>query len=82
MALLPLTRQMLANLERFGAREAWTGPVARGDYSTVTQHRRALTEWPPEYLQAYAALARLSARLLVLNPKRTLRELDRVLPKH
>jgi predicted short-subunit dehydrogenase-like oxidoreductase (DUF2520 family) len=82
MALLPLTRQMLANLERFGAREAWTGPVARGDYSTVTRHRRALSGWPPEYLQAYAALARLSARLLVLNPKRTLRKLDRVLPKY
>jgi predicted short-subunit dehydrogenase-like oxidoreductase (DUF2520 family) len=81
MALLLLTRQMLGNFERFGAREAWTGPISRGDFSTVTRHRRALAGWPPEYLQAYSALARLSARLLDLHPKRTLRQLDRVLPK-
>jgi predicted short-subunit dehydrogenase-like oxidoreductase (DUF2520 family) len=82
LALLPLIRQMLANFERFGAREAWTGPISRGDFSTVARHRRALTNFPPEYLQAYAALARLAARVLDSHPKRTLRKLDRVLPKH
>lgn len=81
MALLRLTRQMLGNFERFGAREAWTGPISRGDFSTVTRHRGALSQLPPEYLQAYTALARLSARVLDTHPQRTLQELKRVLPK-
>jgi predicted short-subunit dehydrogenase-like oxidoreductase (DUF2520 family) len=81
MALLRLTRQMLENFEKFGAREVWTGPISRGDFSTVARHRRALSDWPPEYLQAYAALARLSARVLDSHPERTLRRINRVLPK-
>lgn len=81
MALLPLLRQTLANYERFGARDAWTGPIARGDFSTVARHGAALAEWPGEFLQSYAALARLSARVLAPHPERTLRELHRVLPK-
>ncbi|MGH9864010.1 MAG: Rossmann-like and DUF2520 domain-containing protein [Candidatus Acidiferrales bacterium] len=80
-ALLPLIRQTLANYERFGARKAWTGPVARGDFSTVGRHRIALAEWPEEFSQSYAALARLSARVLAPDAKRKLRQLDRVLPK-
>lgn len=79
--LLPLVRQTLANYERFGARKSWTGPVARGDFSTVARHRAALAEWPEEFSQSYAALARLSARVLDAHPERKLNELDRVLPK-
>ncbi|HEV2490555.1 MAG TPA: Rossmann-like and DUF2520 domain-containing protein [Candidatus Acidoferrales bacterium] len=82
LALLPLIRQMIANFERFGAREAWTGPISRSDFSTVARHRKALAGWPPEYLRAYAALARLSALVLDTHPKRTLKQLDRVLPRH
>lgn len=78
-ALMPLIRQTLANYERFGARKAWTGPVARGDFSTVARHRVALAEWPEEFSQSYAALARLSARVLASDAKRKLRQLDRVL---
>ena len=80
-ALLPLIRQTLANYERFGARKAWTGPVARGDYSTVARHRLALAKWPGEFSDSYAALARLSARVLAADAKQKLRQLDRVLPK-
>ncbi len=81
MALLPLVRQTLANFERFGAKESWTGPVARGDFSTVARHRAALAGRPVEIQQAYSALARLSARLLAAHPEKTLRRLDRVLSK-
>lgn len=81
LALLPLIRQTLANYERFGAQEAWTGPVARGDFSTVARHRLALAEWPREFSDSYAAMARLSARVLASDAKRKLRQLDRVLPK-
>ncbi len=81
MALLPLIRQTIANFERFGAKESWTGPVARGDFSTVARHAAALSAKPAEIQQAYAALARLSARLLANDPRETLRRLDRVLSK-
>ncbi|HVB36281.1 MAG TPA: Rossmann-like and DUF2520 domain-containing protein [Candidatus Acidoferrales bacterium] len=81
LALLPLIRQTLANYEHLGARKSWTGPVARGDYSTVARHRAALASWPEEFPRAYAALARLSARVLASDAKRKLRQLDRVLPK-
>ena len=80
MALLRLTRQMLGNYERFGAKEAWTGPLSRGDFSTLARHWRALSKWPPEYSQAYAALARLSARVLASHPDRTLRRINQILP--
>jgi predicted short-subunit dehydrogenase-like oxidoreductase (DUF2520 family) len=81
LALLPLIRQTLANYERFGARKAWTGPVARGDFSTVARHRAALAEWPEEFFHSYAAMARLSARVLASDAKQKLQQLDRVLPK-
>ena|SRR5487761_56339 len=81
LALLPLIRQTLANYERFGGQKAWTGPVARGDYSTVARHRLALAKWPREFADSYAALARLSARVLASEAERKLRQLDRVLPK-
>lgn len=80
-ALVPLIRQTLANFERFGVREAWTGPIARRDFSTVARHEKALAAWPREVRDAYAVLARLSARLLATHPGKTLRELDRILPR-
>ena len=63
-ALLSLSRQMLDNFERMGPRAAWTGPMPRGDYSTVERHARALAKFPPEYLEAYSAVSRLSAVVL------------------
>jgi predicted short-subunit dehydrogenase-like oxidoreductase (DUF2520 family) len=81
MALVPLIRQTLANFERFGAREAWTGPIARGDFSTVSLHKRALATWPREIQDAYAALARLSVRLLAAHPEKTLQQLDSIFSK-
>lgn len=64
-ALLPLTRQTLANFERFGAPASWTGPLARGDFAIVRKHGAALRRFPREYRDAYAALSRLA--LLVLS---------------
>ena len=63
-ALLPLTRQVLENLERVGPRAAWTGPLARGDYSVIAMHEDALQGLPVEYLDAYRAVNRLAARVL------------------
>jgi predicted short-subunit dehydrogenase-like oxidoreductase (DUF2520 family) len=77
--LLPLIRQMLDNLERLGPQAAWTGPIARGDYATVAEHRKALRRDPREFQQAYAALAFLAARVLSKTPAATLVRLRRAL---
>jgi len=74
-----LMRQMLDNFERVGPRASWTGPIARGDYSIVAAHARALRTHPREFRQAYAALALLSGRVLASNPKAAIRSLRRAL---
>jgi predicted short-subunit dehydrogenase-like oxidoreductase (DUF2520 family) len=74
-AVLPLTRQMLDNFERFGPQAAWTGPIARGDYAVVHAHGKALRPYPREFQQAYAALALLAGRVLAKDSKRTITKL-------
>jgi len=70
-ALLPLIRQMLVNFERLGPRLAWTGPLSRGDYSTITRHARVFRTLPQEYGDAYAALSLLGGRVLSANSAET-----------
>jgi predicted short-subunit dehydrogenase-like oxidoreductase (DUF2520 family) len=77
-ALLPLTRQVLENLERLGPQPAWTGPLARGDFGVIEAHENSLGGWPAEYLAAYRALNRLAARLLSRHPEGAQAELDRI----
>ena len=77
--LLPLMRQMLDNFEKHGPRAAWTGPASRGDYATLKKHQEALRRHPREFGDSYAALLRLSARVLAKNPAATLKKLDRAL---
>jgi len=78
-ALLPLVRQTLDNFERLGPGPAWTGPVSRGDYRTVARHVAALRSFPREYGEAYAALTRLAARVLLPAGSATIRRLNRIL---
>jgi predicted short-subunit dehydrogenase-like oxidoreductase (DUF2520 family) len=78
-ALLPLTRQTLANFERLGAPASWTGPLARGDFATVIKHAAALRRFPREYSDAYAALSRLALRVLGKGNLTTRRRLERSL---
>jgi predicted short-subunit dehydrogenase-like oxidoreductase (DUF2520 family) len=59
-ALWPLVRATLDNVEALGARDALTGPVARGDADTVARHLVAL---PADERSAYRALAREALRL-------------------
>jgi predicted short-subunit dehydrogenase-like oxidoreductase (DUF2520 family) len=63
-ALLQLTRQVLENFERLGARAAWTGPLARGDHGVVAAHLAALQRFPREFTAAYAALNDLATLVL------------------
>jgi predicted short-subunit dehydrogenase-like oxidoreductase (DUF2520 family) len=74
-ALLPLIRQMLDNYESLGPHAAWTGPLSRGDYATISKHVRALRRFPREFHDAYTALALLSARVLSKQPAVTSKKL-------
>jgi predicted short-subunit dehydrogenase-like oxidoreductase (DUF2520 family) len=77
-ALLPLTRQTLDNFERVGPLAAWTGPLARGDFSTIERHVEALADFEPDYLEAYQTLSRLAAEVLAAQPVAMLKQLDRI----
>lgn len=60
-ALDPLMRRVIENGFQL------TGPIERGDWETVERHRTAIAEHAPELLEAYDALARLTARDTVLQ---------------
>ena len=77
--LIPLTRQMLDNVERIGPRAAWTGPISRGDFAIVARHAEALRRYPREFQEAYAALALLAGRVLAKKPGATLAQIRRAL---
>ncbi len=74
--LLRMARETLDNLEALGPRATWTGPVSRGDYSTVAKHFAALDQFPEEFGEAHAALLRLSARVIARNPAAVLKRLQ------
>jgi len=60
-ALDPLMRRVIENGFQL------TGPIERGDWDTVERHRAAIAEHAPELLDAYDALARLTASTTVLQ---------------
>lgn len=55
-ALDPLMRRVIENGFQL------TGPIQRGDWETVERHRAAIAATAPELLEAYDALAALTAR--------------------
>lgn len=59
-ALLPLAAGTLHNVAQQGTAAALTGPIVRGDASTVAQHLKAL---PEELLAVYQALGRKTLQL-------------------
>jgi predicted short-subunit dehydrogenase-like oxidoreductase (DUF2520 family) len=59
--LLPLVRATVENWSRLGA-EALTGPIARGDETTIGAHRQALLERTPDLVELYDTLAEATRR--------------------
>lgn len=55
-ALEPLMRRVVDNGFQL------TGPIERGDWTTVERHRQAIAREAPHLLEAYDVLARLTAR--------------------
>jgi predicted short-subunit dehydrogenase-like oxidoreductase (DUF2520 family) len=62
-AVLPLIRGTLANIDGLGVPGALTGPIARGDVTTVAGHLAALRSRAPELLELYAVLAQATVPL-------------------
>lgn len=56
--LFPLIKGTLSNVEKIGIPEALTGPIARGDVNTVTDHLMGMTEKTPELVPLYKTIGR------------------------
>lgn len=64
-ALLPLFKGTAANLERTASpRTVLTGPIARGDATTVAKHLAVL---PPELVETYCSLGLATTELALAN---------------
>jgi predicted short-subunit dehydrogenase-like oxidoreductase (DUF2520 family) len=58
--LVPLARAALENWAADGAEQALTGPVARGDETTIARQREAIEQRAPDLLDAFDALVAAS----------------------
>ena len=58
MAVLPLIRGTLHNIETLGIPGALTGPIMRGDSETVSDHLAAMQKRSPTLIPLYKQLAR------------------------
>lgn len=59
-ALLPLLQGTLNNLQNVGLPHALTGPIARGDMSTVEKHLKAIKNFAPQLLTLYKELGKFT----------------------
>ena len=66
-ALVPLVRATMEQWASLGARSALTGPIARGDESTVARQRDAVEQVAPDLLPLWDALAD-ATRALAASP--------------
>ena len=62
-ALIPLLKSVVHNLEQLGLPGALTGPVERGDVSSVERHLKTLEARAPELLALYRLVGRDVLRL-------------------
>ena len=68
-ALIPLLSSVVQNLATLGLPGALTGPVERGDVSSVEQHLRTLETKAPEMLDLYRLVGRDVLRLARMKSK-------------
>ncbi|MBI4508700.1 MAG: DUF2520 domain-containing protein [Deltaproteobacteria bacterium] len=62
-ALMPLVKATVDNVERVGVPRALTGPIARGDASTVRRHLQAISEHAAAHLPLYVAASTQAVKL-------------------
>lgn len=75
-ALLPLLRGTLANLEKTTPAQALTGPISRGDASTLSTHLSCLAEHCPDLLNIYQQLALYTIEVAYDNNSLDAEQLD------
>ena len=74
--MAPILRQTVENYVAFGAPNAFSGPIIRGDVETVKKHLRVLSEHPISR-DVYVALARAALEFLPAKNKAALKRLLR-----
>ncbi|HZK44276.1 MAG TPA: Rossmann-like and DUF2520 domain-containing protein [Syntrophomonadaceae bacterium] len=62
-ALMPLIFGTINNIENIGIPKALTGPIARGDLSTILKHLSCLEEAAPELMKLYSWLGLFTAQI-------------------
>jgi predicted short-subunit dehydrogenase-like oxidoreductase (DUF2520 family) len=65
--LMPLVRRTLDNVAELGPERALTGPIARGDESTVARQREAVAEAAPELLDLFDGFVRRTQDLAAVR---------------
>jgi len=61
--LLPLIQGTVNNIENVGIPRALTGPIARGDLSTIIKHLDCLEQMAPELMKLYSWLGFYTAQI-------------------
>ncbi|NLZ28378.1 MAG: prephenate dehydrogenase/arogenate dehydrogenase family protein [Firmicutes bacterium] len=62
-AMMPLIEGTLANMKRVGVPKALTGPIDRGDASTIGRHMEKMKEAMPRVMEIYRLLGRFTAEV-------------------
>lgn len=62
-ALMPLITGTVKNVENIGIPKALTGPIARGDLSTIVKHMDCLEEMAPDMMKLYSWLGYYTAQI-------------------
>jgi predicted short-subunit dehydrogenase-like oxidoreductase (DUF2520 family) len=74
-AYLPLVYGSLKNIEKSGSVLSLTGPIARGDCSTVQKHIQSFQKTLPQYASVYSELGLLAVKIAqqkgTLNARQT-----------
>jgi predicted short-subunit dehydrogenase-like oxidoreductase (DUF2520 family) len=65
----PLAQESLSNVFRMGPEQALSGPIARGDYTTVQRQQAAVSAWDADAGALYAALVPPTAALAARKPR-------------
>lgn len=83
-AIMPLVEGTLKNISQVGLPDALTGPIARGDHTTVREHLVKMKSDLPDYLPFYTILGNYTIKVArekkTLSPKQAVR-LRRLLNK-
>ncbi|HRU05917.1 MAG TPA: DUF2520 domain-containing protein [Candidatus Brocadiia bacterium] len=77
-AAMPLMRGTLDNIAKLGPVAALTGPIARGDASTVTRHLAAMDGLPPRMIRLYRELGMLTLDLAQRKRRMAPSEVDKL----